>query len=297
MSLCSAHDTVVLLGVERARHGLERGLLGLLDLLQLRVLIECLLIHGEFDGIRGGFGAQIIHSRLEPLLPAIKVHRRQFPEIRIIHMNIERLRLIDESPPLRRHIDQRLLRDLPHRFVNRLQIRGNLIQILHRPVGGDEFVFEQRRPNPERNQIAQQMAVDAHELARQRAPHIHIRRVRLKALVIPQNLRSRRRGHRRDQQRIAHAIFRNRSAQRRPIEARVRHRLEIALFLLIARTEFVPKIKLQFAFAHRRSDIGLVRAVLGRDLIRRRQRGEVNRLKNVAIEFARAPNQRRFSGE
>ena len=44
-----------------------------------------LLLHREFDGIGSGFGTEVIHARLQALLPRIKVHRSQLAEVGILY--------------------------------------------------------------------------------------------------------------------------------------------------------------------------------------------------------------------
>mmetsp|Transcript_29472 Transcript_29472/g.46849 ORF Transcript_29472/g.46849 Transcript_29472/m.46849 type:complete len:279 (-) Transcript_29472:1426-2262(-) len=229
-ALCAAHEAVVLV-VDSTCHILQVFILLLLEQLVLLILVQGGLIHGELDGIGCGLGAEIVHSRLESVFPAIKMHGSELTKIRVLHMDVKRLRLIDEVSAIDGHIDELLLRDLPHRLIDLLELRRDLVQSLHTAVGRNQLVLQQRRPHSQLDEIAQQMVIDAHKLSRQCPPHIHIRRVRLKTLVVAQDLRSGRRRHRSHQQRITNAVFCHLLLQRGPIK-QIGAQLDAARLLL-----------------------------------------------------------------
>lgn len=55
-------------------------------------------------------------------LPGMEVQGGELPKVGIGHVHVEALRLVDEGPPVRRHVHQLALLDLPHRLVKRLEL-------------------------------------------------------------------------------------------------------------------------------------------------------------------------------
>lgn len=62
-------------------------------------------------------------------LPSMEVQGSEFAKVGVRHVNVEALRLVDESAPICCHVDQLALLYLPHRLVQSLQVLGN-IQLL-----------------------------------------------------------------------------------------------------------------------------------------------------------------------
>jgi len=58
------------------------------------------------------------------------MHRREFVGRRLCHMNVQRLRLIDESSTISCHFEDYSLRYLPYGFVQHFQIIGYAFNIL-----------------------------------------------------------------------------------------------------------------------------------------------------------------------
>ena len=44
---------------------------------------------GHLDGLGLGPGPQVVHARLEPLLPAVEMHRAQLRQARVLHEDVE----------------------------------------------------------------------------------------------------------------------------------------------------------------------------------------------------------------
>ena len=61
---------------------------------------------------------------------------------------------------------------------------------LHRAIGGNELVLEVCVPQAQAGQVQQQVLVDDRELAAEHAADVDVARVRLKALVVPQDLQA-----------------------------------------------------------------------------------------------------------
>jgi len=110
---------------------------------------EALLVDCELDRVGGGPRAQVVHARLEPLLPAVEVHRAKLGEGGLRHEDVERLRLVDERAAVGGHVDERALRHLPCRLEHSAQVRRNRLDPLHRAAGRDDRVAHLARPQPE----------------------------------------------------------------------------------------------------------------------------------------------------
>lgn len=63
-------------------------------------------------------------------LPTIEVHAGQFAVVRLCDVDVQRLALIDVRAAICCHLEDGLLRDFPHCFVQPLQIVGDLRNIL-----------------------------------------------------------------------------------------------------------------------------------------------------------------------
>ena len=115
---------------------------------------DLLLIHREFNSIRRRTRAEVIHARLQALLPSIKVHRGQFRSIGLGHEDIEGLGLVDEGATVGGHVDERPLFNLPYGLVKLLELGRNLRNALNASVFGDNVVFNVLRPQAKSHQVA-----------------------------------------------------------------------------------------------------------------------------------------------
>ena len=85
------------------------------------------------------------------------------------------------------------------------------------------------------DQVAHQVWVDAHELACEHAARVHVRRVRLEALVVAEDLRGRGGWHRREEQRVARSVLLDVLAKALPVVA-------------LGRGLDAPEVELELAF-------------------------------------------------
>jgi hypothetical protein len=90
---------------------------------------------------------------------------------------------------------------------------------LHAAVCCHQLVLQQRVPQAQLRQVGQQVLVHDRELPAQHAAHVDVGRVRLKALIVTQDLARAGGRHGRDQQGVAHAVGRDVGAQLRPVPA------------------------------------------------------------------------------
>ena len=93
---------------------------------------QALLIDRELNSAGGGSRAQVVHARLEALLPGVEMHAAHLAEVRLGDEDVERLRLVDERTAGSGHVDESLLGDFPDRLVEILQLGRNLINLLSR---------------------------------------------------------------------------------------------------------------------------------------------------------------------
>ena len=61
---------------------------------------QCGLVYCEADGLSLGLRAEVVHARLEPLLPRIKVGAGELLQGRLPNEEIEGLTLADEGTPI-----------------------------------------------------------------------------------------------------------------------------------------------------------------------------------------------------
>merc|ERR1719229_1303585 len=122
------------------------------------------------------------------------------------------------------------------------------------------------------------MLVNTHELSRQGPSYIHIRGVRLKALIVSQDLRGRRSRHRCTKQGVSYSVLSDLRPQSGPIK--VLAVLKVVLLI----SKLFPQILLQLALTHRRALIGFIRSVLLRHLAAGSQCAKVNGLENLLVD-------------
>ena len=99
------------------------------------------------------------------------------------------------------------LRDFPSGPVQGLEILGNFLDVLDGPVGGNQLVLHPLIPEAQLGQVAEEVLVDHDELTAECAPGVDVGGVGLEALVVAEDLRGGGRGHGRDEQAVAHALF------------------------------------------------------------------------------------------
>jgi len=79
-------------------------------------------------------GAQVVHARLEALLPGVEVQGSELAKVGVRHEHVEALALINVCTAVGSHVHQGALLDLPHRLVQALELIWN-VQFLHAAVG------------------------------------------------------------------------------------------------------------------------------------------------------------------
>ena len=129
----------------------------------------------------------------------MEVQRRELSEVRLRHVHVERLALIDEGASVSCHFYQHLLLDLPYCLVDVLHVKAVLLledllrlfvelNALNASICGNQLVLDVRAPEAESSEVVEQMLIDDGELTAEHAPDVDVGSVRLKALVVPENL-------------------------------------------------------------------------------------------------------------
>jgi hypothetical protein len=95
------------------------------------------VIQSKLNGVDGRSSSQVVHSRLETLLPSVEVHRGQLTHRRVGQVDVERLGLVDEGTSVGGEVDDGLLADLPDGLVDRLQLGRDAGNVLNGTAMGD----------------------------------------------------------------------------------------------------------------------------------------------------------------
>ena len=231
------------------------------------------LRNGKLDGLRGGLGAQVVHTRLQALLPGVEVHGRQFAHVGGFHKQVERLGLVNKQSAIRSHVDDVAHGNLPNRLVQFLDVGRNGIDVLDGTVAGHDGIFHLLVPKTELNQVQQEVLVHHNKLARQNASGVDVGGIRLEALVVAQNLAGRGRRHRSHQKGVPNAVLANFCTQGLPVPTAAQ-----AVFAN------APHIELELALADGRPFVRLVFAFCFGHVAAGFQGCKVDGFKNVLVQ-------------
>ena len=134
------------------------------------------------------------------------MHARDFPHGRVFEVDVQTLGLIDEGTPIGGHLDDLPLRDLPHGFVQRFDVGGDVGDVLDGAAVGDDAVFHVVGPEAHVYEVFEQPGVDDLEFAREHAPRVDVRGVGFETFVVAQDLRCAGCGHGGDEETVADAV-------------------------------------------------------------------------------------------
>lgn len=73
-------------------------------------------------------------------LPAIEVHATKFSIVWLSNVNVKRLALVNVCTTICCHLEDRLLGDFPHSFIQLFQIIWDLINVLKRRGTNSHFI-------------------------------------------------------------------------------------------------------------------------------------------------------------
>ena len=135
------------------------------------------------------------------------MHRRDLGESRVLEVDVERLALVDEHGAVCSHVNDRLLRDLPHGPEQRLYFWWNTRNIGYRAVVAHDLILNIDVPHTQTLERLDKMCIHNLELARLYPAIVYVACVWLKTLVVSEDLRRRRGRHWRDKQTVAHATL------------------------------------------------------------------------------------------
>jgi hypothetical protein len=142
---------------------------------------------------------------------------------------------------------------------------------LDRAIAGNDLILQIITPQATLRQILQQVLVHHLKVAGQDAASVNVAGVRLERLIISEDLRSGRSGHRRQQQTVPDAVSHHLLAQRGPVPSAGRCH--------------APHVLLEDALAGWRARERLVRSVDLCQLTALLQRPVVNGLEDVLVEL------------
>ena len=126
---------------------------------------------------------------------------------RLLHVNVQRLRLVNEGTTVSSHLDDGALRDLPDSLVENLDLVRNVRDALDGSTLGNDAVLHVLGPETHVNKVLKQPRVDNLELSSEHTTGVDVRGVGLEALVVAKNLRGRGCRHGRNEQRIADTVL------------------------------------------------------------------------------------------
>ncbi len=169
--------------------------------------LQLLLVDGELDRGGGGHGAEVVHAGLEAELPAGEVHAGDLAHGRLLEVDVERLRLVDEGAAVRRHLHDGALGNLPDRFVECFDVAGDVGDVLDGAAVGDDSILHVVRPEAHVDQVLEQPRVDDLELASQDPARVDVGCVRLEAFVEAEDLARAGGWHGSDEETVADAML------------------------------------------------------------------------------------------
>ncbi|KAI6757641.1 hypothetical protein HG531_003466 [Fusarium graminearum] len=154
----------------------------------------------------GASPVAIVHASLETELPASEVHAGDLAHGRVLHVNVERLRLINEGTTVSSHLHNLSLRNLPHSLVQSLDLGRDVGDVLDRTVISNDAVLHSIGPKTHVDKILEKPGVDNLELASKDSALVDVGGVRLKAFVVAKNLRGTGGRHRSNEQTVADTV-------------------------------------------------------------------------------------------
>src|SRR5579871_1438608 len=196
-------------------------------------------------------------------------------------MDVERLRLIDESTPISSHIYNRLLTQLPNGFVHSLQLLRDIWNVLNRSVIRNNTILHIITPKAQINKITQQPRIHDLEFPSKNASRVDIRGVWLETFIETEDLRSTRRWHGSNEERIAKSMRRDFFLEFIPIPK-------------IGRRD-APKVILESALTSRTALESLVSSVTGGEFGRCFNGSMVDSLEDLDVEILRLGRVKRHS--
>ena len=185
----TAHQAVVGT-VKTASDGFEAvDVFGALGEAAHGLVVLDLRLKGELNGISSGLGAEVVHARLEALAPAVEVHGRDLGGVRINHVDVEGLALVNVGASVGGHVQDALLLDFPRGLVHLANVLWDGFNGLDGPFVTENVVLHGQAPQVQRNEVLHQVLVQHHELTGQGPTNVQVGGEGFEALVVPEDLR------------------------------------------------------------------------------------------------------------
>ncbi len=229
------------------------------------------MVDGELNGVGLGSGSKVVHTRLESLLPGIKVHRGELLGSWLRNVDIETLALANVWRTIGGKVENDSLGNLPDSLVDISKFLGDFFNLLNGSTVGNDLVPEGLVPDSERSQIAQQVLVDDGEFSSQDTSVVNVGSEGLGTLVVSQDLGGGSSGHGSDEQRVAQSVLGNVGLEGGPVPA--------------AAGGDTPEIELELSLAGRRTGVRLVVAFLFCELATGCAGSKIDGLENVTVQL------------
>jgi len=178
---------------------------------------EGLLVDGELDRGAGSHGAQVVHARLEPQFPACEVHACDLAHGGFLEVDVEGLGLVDEGAAVGGHLNDGALRDFPYGFIERLDVGGDVGDVLDGAAVGDNAIFHVVAPETHVDEVFEEPGVDDLEFASEHSTGVDIGSVGFEALIVAENLAGGGGRHGGDEKGVADAVFGDGLFQQGPV--------------------------------------------------------------------------------
>ncbi|KAG9533387.1 hypothetical protein KCU93_g70, partial [Aureobasidium melanogenum] len=127
--------------------------------------LELLLVDSELNWSGSSHGTKVVHAGLQAELPTSEVHAGNLTHSRSLHVNVERLRLVDEGTTVSGHLNNVTLAEFPNGLVQSLEVVRNVGNALDRTTVGNDAVLHVVRPKATVNKVLKQPRVDNLELS------------------------------------------------------------------------------------------------------------------------------------
>jgi hypothetical protein len=104
-------------------------------------LLQRALVGSKLNSLRHGSRTKATHSGLQPLLPPIEMHTRQLAKSRRLQTSVQTLTLADEGTTISSEVEDFLLTNLPHGFVDSFDTVRDVGDVLYGSIVSDGRVL------------------------------------------------------------------------------------------------------------------------------------------------------------
>jgi hypothetical protein len=109
-------------------------------------LLQRALVGSKLNSLRRRSRTKVTHSGLQPLLPPIEMHTRQLAKSRQLQTSVQTLTLADEGTTISSEVEDFLLTNLPHGFVDSFDTVRDVGDVLYGSIVSDSCVLHNTIP-------------------------------------------------------------------------------------------------------------------------------------------------------